>query len=57
MADYPTTDTLSQALKGYSRAGIMGALARAYAWRPQGCAGIVQPLTTPLHHGETHEHA
>ena len=42
-----TMDTLPQAPRGTSHAGIVSALARVYAWRPQGCAGIVQPLTPP----------
>lgn len=47
MSGFTTTDKRPQAPKGYSRTGIVGTLARVYAWRPQGCAGIVQPLTPP----------
>jgi hypothetical protein len=47
MSSYPTTDMRPQTPQNTSHAGLMGTLARAYAWRPQGCTGIVQPLTPP----------
>jgi hypothetical protein len=47
MPGSPTTDTRPQTPQSSSHAGIVNALARVDAWSPQGCAGIVQPLTPP----------